>query len=1082
MKKHFLLLWLLLFGSIGLVAAQSRQVQGIVKSAEGEALPGVTVLVEGTTNGASTGPNGDYSITLPAGSDNATLRFSYVGYVSQAVKIGSQSTINVTLASDSKQLEDVVVIGYQAVQRRDVTGAVSSVSAQQIKDIPVNSAAEALTGRLAGVQLTTSEGTPGAQATVRVRGGGSITQDNSPLYVVDGIQVENALATISPQDIQSVDVLKDASATAIYGARGANGVIIITTKIGREGRTVVNYNGFAGVRQLSRKLDLLSPGQFIRFQYERAQLAGTTAQSDFKSTYGTSRYDSLSAFDNLPTLDWQERIFGRDAFQQTHNVSITGGSKGMNYALSLTRNTEDGIQLGSSFDRYLVNFRLDNKVSEKFRFGFNARYNVTRTLGAGTNSTGTSQTSRLRNVIEYRPFEFVGGVVQNQDAFDETQAVSGARLGNPETLINQEYRNNSQKVLNVNGSAAYSLLKNLTFRTTIGVETANTVQNAFNGPVTPVARQNGNLPTASISTGEQITLNNNNVLTYNLTKGKHSFDALLGEETYQIVNNSLNIGVFYLPKTITAERALAGINQSAPPAGVQPTFSSPSSKSRILSGFSRLNYSFDDKYLFTATFRADGSSKFADGRRVGYFPAASVAWRISKESFMQPYSSTVSDLKLRLSYGLSGNNRIPNDQYRSLVGVQVPAITGSGTTASSYWLNETGVPGLANTALANEFLRWETTASRNVGIDLALFDNRVQFTVDAYYNNTYDLLLSQAVPSTSGYSVQTQNTGKTSNRGLEFQLSGTVFRTTDFNWTANTNLSFNRNRVESLGDIQSFNFNSNWAGSDGPSFDYLIEVGQPLGQMYGYVNKGFYTANDFEGYTSGVARPWKPKTGVAVNPNAFAPEGPGDVRYEDLNGDGVINDLDRKVIGNANPKFTGGLNNQFTYKTFDASIFLNWVVGNDIYNANKIEFSSALYPNTNLLASAYNENTYRNTDPVTGQLVTDVARLNQINQNATQAAPSRGRYITSSDAIEDGSFLRLNNVTLGYSLPKDLVQKLKITGVRFYVTGSNLYTFTKYSGYDPEVSARRSSPLSPGLDYAAYPRSRAFLAGLNLTF
>ena len=1082
MNKRLILLLLLLIGSIGLAAAQSRVVQGVVKSAEGEALPGVTVLVEGTTNGASTGANGDYSITLPAGSNNAKLRFSFVGFTSKEVTVGTQSTINVTLASDSKQLEDVVVIGYQAVQRRDVTGAVSSVSAQQIKDVPVNSAAEALTGRLAGVQLTTSEGTPGAAATVRVRGGGSITQDNSPLYVVDGVQVENALSTISPQDIQSVDVLKDASATAIYGARGANGVIIITTKIGKEGRTTVNYNGFAGVRQLSKKLDLLTPGQFVRYQYERAQLAGTTAQSDFKKVYGTSRYDSLGVFDNLPAIDWQERVFGRDAFQQTHNVSITGGAKGTNYALSLTRNTEDGIQLGSGFDRYLVNFRLDSKVSDKFRFGFNARYNVTNTKGAGTNSTGTSQTSRLRNVIEYRPFDFVGGVLQDQDAFDESQATSGARLGNPVTLINQEYRLNNQKVLNVNGSASYAILKNLSFRSTAGVETTNTVQNAFNGPVTPVARQNGQQPTASIATTEQTTFNNNNVLTYNLTKGKHSFDALVGEEVYQVTTRTLNVGVLYLPSTITAERALASINQSAPPAGVQPTLSSAGATSRILSGFGRFNYSFDDKYLATLTFRADGSSKFASGRRTGYFPAASLAWRISKEKFLEPYVNTISDLKLRLSYGRAGNNRINDFLYLSQFGVVVPAITGTGSTQSQYGFGEVLVPGLASTSLANQFLQWETTESRNVGVDLALFNNRVQFTVDAYYNNTYDLLLNKAVPSSSGYSVQTQNAGKTSNRGIEFQLSGTVFQTPDFTWTANTNLSINRNRVESLGEGPDFFlFNSNWAGSDGPSSDYLVKTGQPLGQMYGYVAQGFYTANDFLSYDATSSR-WKPKDGVAVNTNAFAPEGPGDIRFKDVNNDGKIDDNDRQVIGNANPKFTGGLNNQFAYKSFDASIFLNWVVGNDIYDANKIEFSSGLYANTNLLSSAYNSGTYRNTDPATGQLVTDIDRLNQINQNATSAAPSRGRYITSSAYIENGSFLRLNNLTLGYSLPKSFVQKVKITNARFYVTASNLYTFTKYSGYDPEVSARRSSPLSPGLDYAAYPRSRAFLAGMNLTF
>ncbi|GAB3831414.1 SusC/RagA family TonB-linked outer membrane protein [Hymenobacter jeollabukensis] len=1079
MKKHLFLAGSLLSMAVVANAQQGRRVSGVVRSAKGEELPGVTVVVKGTTNGATTDPEGKFSLNVTG--DNPVLRISYIGFEPQDVTVGSSSDLTVTLKEDAKLLNDVVVIGYQEVQRRDVTGSVSSVNAQQIKDIPVNSAAEALTGRLAGVQLTSTEGQPGSDVTIRVRGGGSITQSNNPLFIVDGVQVENALATISPQDIQSVDVLKDAAATAIYGARGANGVVIITTKIGREGKTTVTYNGFAGVRKLARKLELLNPYDFVAYQYERAQNLGGQALTDFRDDYGTLRFDSLDAFRSVPNVDWQDRVFGQEAFQQTHNVSITGGSKGANYALSLTRNIEDGIQRGSGFDRYLVNFRFENKVSDKFRFGFNARYNAQTTKGAGTNSTGTAQTSRLRNTIQYRPFEANIGNSSQED-FAEDLASNGPRLVNPLTLIDAEYRRNMRRVLNLNGTAAYTLLKNLTFRTTVGVETTGTENNAFNGTPTSVARQNGNQPTASIFTSQLVTLNNSNVLSYALNKGKHSFDALVGHEVYTYRTRNLGVSALYLPTTITAERALASLNLASPPSGtVQAAPDTRQTQSRILSGFGRLNYSFADKYLLTATFRGDGSSKFAEGRRWGYFPAASVAWRISQEEFMKSFEQ-VSDLKLRLSYGLAGNNRVDDFLYVTTFATAIPNASGTGTTPVQYGLNGALVPGVASPTLANEFLKWETTVSRNLGVDLGLFSNRVQLSADVYYNSTRDLLLNQNIPSTSGYSVQQRNVGRTANRGVELQVSGTVLQTPDFSWTATANVSFNRNRVEDLGDSDFFLFNSNWAGSDGADADYIVRKGQPVGQIYGYQYDGFYTANDFLDYAAAGNR-WTLRPGIASTATVSGANAvrPGAPRYRDLNGDGNITaDGDRTVIGNTNPKAIGGFNQQFTYKNFDASIFLNWVLGNDIYNANRLEYTSGFYANTNLLASI-NDNRYRNIN-AQGQLVTSAEELNALNANATRPAPSFGRFLPSSDIIESGSFLRLNNVTIGYTLPKTLTAKAKMSTARLYVTGNNLYVLTKYSGFDPEVSARPNLPLAPGLDYAAYPRSRAYLFGVNVSF
>ncbi|MBH8569883.1 TonB-dependent receptor [Microvirga sp. STS02] len=1091
MKKHLLLLWLLLLGSIGLAAAQSRQVQGVVKDAKGETLPGVTVLVEGTTNGASTGANGDFNITLPANSANATLRFSYVGYVSQAVKVGSQSTINVTLASDSKQLDDVVVIGYQEVQRRDVTGSVSSVSAKQIKDIPVNSAAEALTGRLAGVQLTASEGSPGANVTVRVRGGGSVTQDNSPLYVVDGVQVENALAVIAPQDIASVDVLKDASATAIYGARGANGVVIITTKTGREGKTVINYNGFVGFRKLAKTLDVMNPQQFVDYQYERANSLGSTGLSAFKTRFGTTNFrsDTLQRLRNASDIDWQQEVFGRRALMQTHNISVSGGSKGTTYSLSLTNNQENGIQQSSGYVRNLLNFRFDNKATEKLRLGFNVRYNDQVIEGAGTSTNGTtpqgvstsSINTRLRNTVIYAPLTLPNLSSNDPNAFDE-DFVTNSNLVNPLVAIDNDYRRNRRKVLNLAGNASLQLAKGLTFRSTGGIDITNSAIETFYGQYSPTLRQpagnfNGQ-PFANILTNATTSINNSNVLSYNYITGKHTFDALIGEEIYQQLSTEQNIQTKYLPKELTPEQAIANINQGVLPAGgtfAQPLPTTDRDEYRLLSGFARLNYNYDERYLFTATVRADGSSKFGANNRVGYFPAASAAWRISREAFMKDISQ-ISDLKLRVSVGEAGNNRIENFLYSQLFQ----------TGNSQYVFNGVAYNGAASTRLPNPNLKWESTSSRNVGIDLALFNNRLQLTADAYYNTTHDLLVAVPISSVSGYTSQTRNIGSTTNRGLELQLTSTIIQTPDFSWTATANTAMNRGRIESLGDAQSILSYSGWASSD-ISNDFLTQVGGTVGQFYGYVvdytsgnGKGFYTADDFTGYNAST-KTWTPKPGV-VDDNATTgnPLAPGTIRLKDLNGDGVITEADRQVIGNANPKLVGGLNQQFTYKNFDASVFLNFVYGNDVYNANKIEFTTSRYAYANLLATMNDR--FRTID-ANGATITSAETSRNLNQNASIWTPTRKNFL-SSYAIENGSFVRVNNVTFGYTLPKAVLSRAKVTQLRLYVTLNNLYVFTKYSGYDPEANTRQGpkSPLTPGVDYAAYPRSRGFLFGANLSF
>ena len=1062
---------LLLTFFCALAWGQTRQLSGrVISDSASQPLPGVTVTLKGTATRTSTNNDGAYTITVPA--SGGTLVFSSIGFTAQEVAIGNRTSVDVTLATSAgSALSDVVVVGYQSVRRRDLTGSVSSVSSRQIKDVPLASAAEAIQGRLAGVQVTSSEGAPGAEILIRVRGGGSITQDNSPLYIVDGVQVENALNVIAPQDIASVDVLKDASTTAIYGARGANGVILITTKSGRAGKTVVSYTGQAGIRELPKTMDVMSPYDFVVWQYERSR--GTAADEEsFGRLYGTT-WDTLANYKNVQPINWQEEVFGRKAGFQNHNVSVSGGTAATNFSLSFTGNKEEGVQLETGFDRNLVNFKLDHRISDKVRVGVNARYLDQEVLGIGTSNTGTRTTNRLRHTINYRPFELAvagGGV----DEFDEAYYLASAGATNPVLLTQAEYRNQKTRATYLTGNLTITPWKNITFRSVFGYDNTDIRQSQFYSKITNTARNAASLPVAMIGNQTNSSLNFSNTLQYGLSNYKqhHDISVLVGQEVIERKGSNTFVESRYLPADINAKKALANMGLSTPPPGQSNPF--PSSNvnplDRIFSLFGRVNYGFDDKYLATFNLRADRSSKFPSENGTLVFPSGSVAWRFSREAFMQNLTF-ISDAKLRFGYGAVGNNRIGDLLYRQLYGV-----------TGQYAFNHAIVPGFAPTALANPNLRWEKNITRNLGLDLSFLQNRIQFTVDAYKNSANDLLLAVQIPGTTGYTTQIQNIGSTSNRGIEFQINATPVQGKDFSWNSNFNISFNRNRVESLGGPSQFTRNSGWQGTDGVD-DYLVKVGQPVGLMYGFVTDGFYKVEDFD--YNATSNTYTLKQGIAVNNNYGAPQ-PGTLKWKDISGpngvpDGVVTaDWDRQVIGNANPDFIGGWNNQFAYKGFDASIFVNFVVGNDIYNANKLEWTDGAFANLNTLDLMTSRFTNINSS---GQVVTDPAALSKLNENATIWSPVRAqRWWLHSWAVEDGSYLRINNVTLGYTLPSSITSKAKISSLRMFATVNNLATITNYSGFDPDVTARRSDPLTPGVDFAAYPRSRTIVFGVNVNF
>lgn len=1065
------------------VRAQNRTITGRVVDAEKEVLVGVTVTIKGTQMQVQTDSDGRFKISIPT-SGSTTIVARYLGYKPTETVVTNQKDLNIILLEDEASLlkeVQVVNIGYATVSKDAVTGSVSSVSARDLKDFPVATAAEALAGKLAGVSVITSEGKPGAEISVRVRAGGSITGDNSPLYVVDGVQVENALSVISPQEIQSIDVLKDVASTAIYGARGANGVVLITTKSGKNTRTTVSFNVFGGMRKITNQLDVMLPYDFVMYQYQLYNNNTDQQTKDaFTKTYGT--FEDLDIYKNVPFSDWQDRVFGRDAWSHTENLTITGGSKTATYNLNINNYTEDGVMLNSGAGRTYVSFRFDNTASSKFRFGFNARYSRQKVWGAGTSSSGSQSNNSLRNAVRYRPYDEPGQATFIDD-FDPDYA-NQTNLINPVLGAYSVTRNDYNNQFITSAYLQYNITKGLTVRSLFGINNTERRNDQYSSSVTGIARQNSNLPVVNLTNSSTLTLTNTNTIAYDFKLNKsHSFNFLLGQEINQ--SNARNYGatIKWLPADLTPEQAFAGIQKATPPqGGVQDAPTTSEGSNKLFSLFGRASYNYKDKYLASFIVRNDASSLFAPGYRNALFPSGQLAWRLSREDFFKNLSlNWLDDVKIRGSYGAGGNNRIGVDLWTTLY-------LGGGNYG--YAVGEAVTPGFAPNALANPGIKWETTISRNLGLDLAFFKNRLTASIDVYSNNTKDLLLRAKVPVTTGWEEQQQNIGKTSNKGVEVQLGGIVTESRNFSYNINANVAFNRNRIESLGLDQFGNPNSSYPASSGGinGADFLVQVGGPVGQYFGYVSDGRYKIEDFDITYNSTANTYSYKLKPGV-PNARAvalggrdPQ-PGDMKLKKLSntpGDDIT-EADKTVLGNAFPNFAGGINQQFRYKNFDLSIFMNFSIGNETYNANKTEFTGQyLYKDNNMLNEVSNRWKWFDDK---GQKVTEPTQLAEMNKNTTFWTPAGGQYILTSYAIEDGSFLRVSNITLGYSLPQGFLSRTKVfSRFRVYATVNNLYTFTKYSGYDPEANTRRGNPLTPGVDYAAYPRSRYILAGLEVSF
>ncbi|MCA5004001.1 TonB-dependent receptor [Sphingobacterium sp. WQ 366] len=1037
--------------------AQQRSVNGVVSDGNNQPLSGVTVSVKGSNRQAMTDAQGKFKIQV--NSTKEIIVATLMGYTTHEIVVGSQNNLALTLANTEESLEEVVVIGYGTVKRKDLTGAVSSVDAKTIAAAPVASALEAIQGRVAGLNIASTEGSPDAELTVRVRGGGSITQDNSPLYIVDGFPV-NSISEIAPQDIETIDILKDASSTAIYGSRGANGVILVTTKSGKAGRTSISLNAFTGVRNLANKLDVLDPLDYVTWQYEQALLANKL--NNYTDYFGN--FQDIDLYANVQANDWQDIIFGRTGNTYNQNISFNGGSEKTKFSVSHSFVKDKAIMQMSDYQRQNANFKLNHKLYENLTLDLGVRYSDMRVNGGGMNEQNekSSADSRLKYAMLYPPFP-VEGLTTSTETDDDFNLYS------PIIAISDNDQYFQRKTYNLNAGLTYEIVDNLRLRSEFGYDSYRNDQDRFYGGTTYYvrnvpARENQNLPALGITNSNRNGWRNTNTLNYDFKKhisDDHSLNMLLGQEYLIIQNQVLNNMMHGFPSEFSFDEARKLTTQGKP-FSVDNNFA-PDDK--LLSFFGRANYGYKEKYLLSATFRADGSSKLSTNNRWGYFPSVSGAWRISGEEFLQD-AAWLSDLKIRASYGAAGNNRIPS-------GLLVQTFNNSVTS----WVNGYSNYWAASKTMANPDLKWETTITRNIGLDFSLLKNRLSGTVDAYLNKTKDLLIAYPVAGT-GYDIQFRNIGNTQNKGLEFSLNYTAVRKTNFDLTLNANIAFNRNEVLDLGSLENIPGTSGWA-STAINMDYLVQVGSAVGRMYGYQSDGRYEVSDFEGF---IGNQWKLKEGVATASDVVGTIRPGSMKLKDLNGDKRVSVDDRTFIGNANPLNTGGFSIASRIYNFDLAAYFNWSYGNDVYNANKIEYTStSQYFSRNMLKEMESGKRWTNLR-ADGTISNDPAELEQMNANTTMWSPYIGRFVFSDYAIEDGSFLRMSTLTLGYTLPKHISTRLRMQNLRIYASGYNLWLLTNYSGFDPEVSTRRQTPMTPGVDYSAYPKSRSFLVGLNVNF
>ena len=1042
----------LILAACGLVfclwtSAQNIMVKGTLTDMHGEPLIGVTVFQDATSNGTLTDIDGKYMISVPR---NAVLVFDYMGFRQVRENVSGRSVIDVTLEEDKTVLEEAVVVGYGTMRRSDLTGSVSSVSAKNLENFKTGNVLEALGGQVAGVNITTTDGTPGSGLNIIVRGVGTVNGDSSPLYIVDGFEVEG-IDHIANQDIASIEILKDASASAIYGARAANGVVLVTTKSGREeAKASVSYSGSASFRTLSKRLEVLSPYDFINLQVERDATTADLYYIKGANSEGVPyKYQSAEDYLGMNGINWQDEAF-HNTWSQNHDISLSGGNKTTKYVLSYSHYDEDGIFLNSGYAKNSARAKVNQKVTDWLEVDLNFSYTHQNKYGLGTGG------NVLRNILVYRP---TGGLKVTDDMLLNSNVDPGVDNStnshyNPLLATKTADLTTKTNTWVANGAFTFKIIKGLTFKLSGSYNQAMVRNDYFYYADSEQAAKSGGAYGQSTMTLKN-RWSESAVFTYKKDFAKkHRLTVMAGQE-YQ-----MNGDEFVRGQSKQFSFDDLGVDKLSAGDIASLVETSRSDKKR-LSFFARGFYNYDDRYMVTATIRADGSSVFAPKNRWGVFPSFAGAWTISNEPWMSTAKSWLDNLKLRVGYGVVGNDRIQSHQTEDLYNV------------SKYGLGASSVASLTTYALSNPDLKWEGAETINAGVDFSVLNGRVSLTLDVFQKDTRNLLLQQNLAFVSGWESQWQNIGKIRNRGLEFSFKTININKRNFSWSTDFNISFLSNTLVSLQSGTKYMQVRTGFEANNTNNDYIAIVGQPLGNMYGYEFDGVYQASDFYLNKNGEL---KLKEGVVDNSeHAGVYPYPGFVKYKDqltidTDGDGVpdkadgkITSADRTVIGNGYADWFGGMTNTFHFYGFDFSFLLQYSYGNDVYNVTRYLATQTKSKGLNMLSevkdrwSAYNAS--NKVPSVNGMTDHDIY----------------SRY------IEDGSYIRLKNITLGYTFPSKWMSKVKISKLRLYATANNLFCLTKYSGFDPEVNWK-NSPLMPGVDYGSYPKNTAYTMGLEVTF
>lgn len=1081
-SKLLLLFVLLLMVPIG-VFAQNMTVKGSVVDSQGEPIIGASVVEKGNnSNGVITDLEGQFSLTLRKGK---RVVISYVGMETQEVDAVAGKTLKVILKDDSQAIEEIVVIGYGSKARKDLTGSVGSISGAKLAAVPVTSAAVALQGKIAGVQVTTVDGAPGADINIRVRGGTSVTQSNEPLYIVDGFQTDN-INDIPPADIASIDVLKDASLTAIYGAKGGNGVVVVTTKSAQQGKVSVGFNAQMSISKLAKKLDLMDTYDFVRYQYDWAAANGTRSSNAkyYRANFGNPL--DLDIYQRATTRDWQDEVMSETPFNYSTNFTVGGGTEKFRFNASLTNSEDNGIIMGSGVRRTNLNIKMNIQLTRNLTLTINPRLTYRRDTGAGGDKIGSGG---IIDVLRYRPTnglrEFAFWDPATVDPDDEAVF----EYTNPKSDIDQNTLKKHSYAYTNQFSLDWKPIEGLTLRTEGAHFISFNDENRFYGAMTDEGQNNKKLPVAAITDKRTEKYTWTNTASYGFDiDNLHNFSFLLGQEIQHNQTKQSFIKNRYFPRSISADRALNNMGLGTP----WESTSSLSTPERTASFFGQTSYNYDHKYLASITFRADGSTKFSPGEQWGYFPSISGAWVLSKESFLEN-NPIISNLKLRAAIGLAGNNRIDNDMWRYLYSVNTTGGPGFGevTENGEKWYGNAGGSTFANTKI-----KWETTLTRNLAFDLGLFGDRLTITPEVYWNTTKDLLYKSDVPSTTGYTQQMQNIGQVTNKGFELTIGGDILRGKDYVLSGNLTFGSNKMKVDKLNDTDNviWDQNDRWKSSYN---DYCLKVGDQVGLIYGFVYDGLYGFDEFD-FDPNQNFLAVPKEGTIIN-NVFNDSNsgkatlPGKIKFKDISGpngkpDGQITEDDRTIIGNTNPKVQGGFGLSGQWKGIDFTANFNYMYDFDVNNATAYQLSSSESNSKNffnVLTKFNNRWTYVREDGEclykNTYLENSVELYKELNAGKTLWNPTDvTNKVTHSYFIEDGSFLRCQDITIGYTLPKQLTNKWGMSRLRFYVSGSNLFIITGYSGYDPEVDVQTG--LTSGMDYNRYPRSRSFVFGANITF